>query len=232
MIKARFEGQKKLNSLTKGFSRARSLSFFSDKKNVSVCSRIKKDNSKRIFSVDEKTHRKYLSKKSNLQANQRYSSYTNEVSGQECSVLNIKNDDESKDRILIHIGDESKKDNDNEKISSVNYSYSSDTKKKSDEEKSERKIMMDILEQLKVSNAHNSKLIQKMEVSNAHNSKLIQKMDVTFEKMIATFERMDKREEATIRLFNMMQELIMSLRPNSGNVIGSNNIFNKNTEGK
>ena len=218
MIKARFEGQKKLNSLTKGFSRARSLSFFSDKKNVSVCSRIKKDNSKRIFSVDEKTHRKYLSKKSNLQANQRYSSYTNEVSGQECSVLNIKNDDESKDRILIHIGDESKKDNDNEKISSVNYSYSSDTKKKSDEEKSERKIMMDILEQLKV--------------SNAHNSKLIQKMDVTFEKMIATFERMDKREEATIRLFNMMQELIMSLRPNSGNVIGSNNIFNKNTEGK
>jgi hypothetical protein len=218
MIKARFEGQKKLNSLTKGFSRARSLSFFSDKKNVSVCSRIKKDNSKRIFSVDEKTHRKYLSKKSNLQANQRYSSYTNEVSGQECSVLNIKNDDESKDRILIHIGDESKKDNDNEKISSVNYSYSSDTKKKSDEEKSERKIMIDILEQLKV--------------SNAHNSKLIQKMDVTFEKMIATFERMDKREEATIRLFNMMQELIMSLRPNSGNVIGSNNIFNKNTEGK
>ena len=179
----------------------------------------KKDNSKRIFSVDEKTHRKYSSKKSNLQANQRYSSYTNEVSGQECSVLNIKNDDEFKDKILIHIGNGSKKDNDNEKInSSVNYSYSSDTKKKNDEEKSERKIMIDILEQLKV--------------SNAHNSELIQKMDVTFEKMIATFERMDKREEATIRLFNMMQELIMNQRPNSGNVIGSNNIFNKNTVGK
>ena len=57
-------------------------------------------------------------------------------------------------------------------------------------------------------------------------------MDFTFEKMIATFERMDKREEATIRLFNMMQELIMNQRPNSGNVIGSNNIFNKNTVGK
>ena len=182
-----------------------------------------------MFSVEEKTHRNYSSKSqiycdyfeekkkffhliySFLQANQRNSSYTNEVSDKEYSVLNIKNDDDFKDRIFIHIRNESKKDNFNDKINNnslINLSYSSDTKKKSDEEKSERKIMKEILDQLKVSNAYNSELIQKMN---------------------ATFERMDKREEAIIDLINMMKELIIDQRQNSSNIISSNNNnFNKN----
>ena len=211
MIKARFENQKKINILKKRFSRARSLSFFSDKKNISINSTIKKENSKKMFSLDEKTHRNYSSKKSNLQANQRNSSYTNEVSDKEYSALNIKNDDEFKDRILMHIRNESKKDNYNDKINNniiINLTYSSDTKKKSDEEKSERKIMKDILDQLKVNNAQNSELIQKMNV---------------------IFERMDKRDKVIIDLINMMKELIIGQRQNSGNIISSNNNnFNKN----
>ena len=129
----------------------------------------------------------------------------------EYSELNIKNDEEIKDRILIHIKNESKTDNFNDKINNnslINLSYSSDIKKKSDEEKSERKIMKEILDQLKISNAHNSELIQKMN---------------------ATFERMDKREEAFIDLINMMKELIIDQKQNSGNNISSNNNnFNKN----
>ena len=211
MIKARFEDQKKINILKKRFSRARSLSFFSDKKNKSIYYRIKNDHSKKKFSVDKKTHRDSSSTKPNLQANKRNSSYPNEVSNNEYSALIIKKDDESKDRILIQIRDESKKDNSNDKInnnSMINLSYSSDTKKKSDEEKSERKIMKDILDQLKISNAQNSELIKKLD---------------------ATFERMDKREKATIDLINMMKELIIDQRQNSGNIISSNNNnFNKN----
>ena len=203
MIKARFEDQKKINILKKRFSRARSLSFFSDKKNISINSTIKKENSKKMFSLDEKTHRNYSSKKSNLQANQRNSSYTNEVSDKEYSALNVKNDDKFKDRILMHIRNESKKDNYNDKINNniiINLSYSSVTKKKSDEEKSERKIMKEILEQLKISNAHNSELIQKMN---------------------AIFERMDKREETTLNLINMVNKLIVDITSNN------NNNFNK-----
>jgi len=195
MINARLEDQKKINILKKRFSRARSLSFLSNKK--------------KIFSVDKKTHRDYSSEKTNLQSNQRNNSYTNEINDKEYNALIIKKDEECKDRILIHIKNETKNDNFIDKINNnsiINLSYSSDTKKKSDEEKSERKIMKEILEQLKISNAHNSELIQKMN---------------------ATFERMDKREEATMDLINMVKELISGQRQNSGNTISSNNNFNK-----
>jgi hypothetical protein len=143
MIKARFEDQKKINILKKRFSRARSLSFFSDKKNISINSTIKKENSKKMFSLDEKTHRNYSSKNSNLQANQGNSSYTNEVSDKEYSALNIKNDDEFKDRILIHIRNEFKKDNYNDKMNNkciTNLSYSCDTKKKVMKKKAKEKL--------------------------------------------------------------------------------------------
>ena len=210
MLKARFEDQKKINTLTKRFSRARSLSFFSEKKNISIYSRIKKENSKKMFSVDEKTHRNYSAKKANSQANQRNSSFANEESDQESSRLNIKKD-ELKDRIIIHIN-EPKNENDNDRINNnsnslINYSYSSDTKKKSDEE-SERKIMKDILDQLKISNAHNTELIKKMN---------------------ETFERMDKREGDINNLINMMKDLLINQRQNSGDIIsGNNNNINKN----
>ena len=74
-------------------------------------------------------------------------------------------------------------------------------------------------------------ILDQLKISNAQNSELIQKMDVTFEKMNTTFERMDKREEATIDLINMMKELIIDQRQNSGNIISSNNNnFNKNEQ--
>jgi broad-specificity NMP kinase len=64
--------------------------------------------------------------------------------------------------------------------------------------------------------------LDQLKVCNAHNSELIQKMNVIF-------ERMDKRDEVIIDLINMMKELIIGQRQNSGNIISSNNNnFNKN----